>query len=474
MSFTSLDFALFFAIFFTLYWGPLRASVRAQNVLILVASYLFYGWWDWRFLGLIFLSSLVDFVAGLKMEKLPDRRARRPYLWLSLVVNLGVLAYFKYADFFLVNFKQLLPFLDNGESWSTLDLILPVGISFYTLQTLSYTFDVYTGKLQPTRNPLHFFAYVSFFPQLVAGPIERATRLLPQFNQPRRFTYEQSTDGLRQVIWGLFKKLVVADNLATFALPMALEYDSHSGSTVLLSVLLGPIVFYCDFSGYSDIAIGTARILGFDLMKNFDYPFFARNISEFWQKWHISLITWFRDYLIRWFKGHSKLKVARNIFIIFFVTGLWHGAAWPFITWGLLNACLFIPLLLGRRTRYRQRVGYGRRLPSAREAKSIALTYGSFALVSLFFHCPTVSHGLGMYGAILSPDLFTLPDWPEASAFFFLPFFIVEWVQRDRNHGLELFAGELNRTWRYLIYLGLIVTILLYGGRPQEFIYFQF
>lgn len=474
MSFNSLEYGIFFALFFVLYWFVTNRNLRWQNILILVSSYIFYGWWDWRFLILIFTSSLADFLIGQGLNKTEDKRKRKWLLYASLAVNLGILGFFKYFNFFLDSFKALFGNLSPVAEWSTLDIILPVGISFYTLQTLSYTFDVYKGKLKATDDIVSFFAYVSFFPQLVAGPIERATSLLPQFQKKRVFTYERAADGTRQVMWGLFKKMVVADNCGIYVWENLLNYQDQTGSTLFFATILGTFQLYCDFSGYSDIAIGSARILGFDLMKNFDYPFFARNIAEFWQKWHISLITWFRDYLIGWLKGYSKFKLVRNIFIIFLITGLWHGAAWTYIVWGLMNALLFMPIILGKRVRYRKPVAHGRMLPTLKEFWQMFRTVTIFGCVGIMFLSGTVYDGFAIFKYIIHPSFFSLPDPPTPRIYAFLILIAVEWVQREQEHGLDFSNRKIPAAIRWLIYLFLICCILFYGGVNQEFIYFQF
>jgi D-alanyl-lipoteichoic acid acyltransferase DltB (MBOAT superfamily) len=475
MTFISLEFAAFLAIFFALYWFVFQRSLKWQNVLILVGSYVFYGWWDWRFLTLIFLSSLVDFLVGRQMGKTTDERHRKYLLWLSLGVNIGVLGLFKYFHFFLDNFKLLISPVYDLEAFSTLDILLPVGISFYTLQTLSYTIDVYRRKIEPTDDAVSFFAFVSFFPQLVAGPIERATSLLPQFQRQRVFDPAKAADGCRQILWGLFKKMVVADNNGVHFAEMFNDYPNQDGSTLLLSMIVGVVQFYCDFSGYSDIAIGTGRLLGFDLMKNFDYPFFSRNISELWQKWHISLISWFRDYLSPLLKGHSKPKLARNIFIIFIITGFWHGANWTFLLWGFLQALIFMPLLFRKKRRkFRKPVAHGRVLPTWLELWQMGSTFMTFVLVAIFFYSPTVAEGFGFLGQVFSPSLFTIPQRPSFLVSFTLVLFAVEWVQRTREHGLDFTGRDLSITQRFGIYFALIFLIVMFGGVPSEFIYFQF
>jgi D-alanyl-lipoteichoic acid acyltransferase DltB (MBOAT superfamily) len=319
-----------------LYWFAFNRNIRIQNILLLTASYIFYGWWDYRFLALIAFSSVLDYIVGLELSKSEGKIKRKLLLMASLTVNLGFLAFFKYFNFFAESFTEAFTLLGQPFSLSRLEIILPVGISFYTFQTLSYTIDVYKKKLSAVRDPVAFLSYVSFFPQLVAGPIERATNLLPQFLKKRVFDYAKSIDGMRQILWGLFKKIVIADNCAVYVNDIFSNHADYNGSTLLLGGVLFAFQIYGDFSGYSDIAIGTSRLFGFDLMKNFAFPYFSRDIAEFWRRWHISLSTWFRDYLYIPLGGSrgGKLMNLRNVFVIFLVSGFWHGANWTFILWG--------------------------------------------------------------------------------------------------------------------------------------------
>src|SRR5690554_2973016 len=352
MLFNSFDFALFLPIVFILYWFVANKNIRMQNLLIVVASYVFYGWWDWRFLSLILFSTLVDYLVGVRLGTEDNQAKRKVLLWTSILVNLGFLGFFKYYNFFLDNFIASFSFFGHEISANSLNIILPVGISFYTFQTLSYTIDVYKRKLEPTTDFIAFTAFVSFFPQLVAGPIERATNLLPQFYTKRRFEYAKAVDGMRQILWGLFKKIVIADNSAQIANEIFNNFSDYSGRTLFLGALFFTFQIYGDFSGYSDIAIGTSRLFGFNLKQNFAFPYFSRDIAEFWRRWHISLSTWFRDYLyipLGGSRGGLWMKI-RNTFIIFIVSGFWHGANWTFIVWGALNAIYFLPLLLDRKS----------------------------------------------------------------------------------------------------------------------------
>ncbi|OAV44837.1 MBOAT family protein [Lewinella sp. 4G2] len=474
MSFNTLEFAVFFAVFFVLYWFVTNKHLRVQNALIVVASYIFYGWWDERFLALIAISSAADYAIGLQMGKSENDQVRLRYLWLSLAINLGILGFFKYFNFFLDNLNGVSSLLGMRLDWPMLNIILPVGISFYTLQTLSYTFDVYKRKIEPTRDAIAFFAYVSFFPQLVAGPIERATQLLPQFHRTRKFDYAGAADGARQVVWGLFMKMVIADNIGPYVDANYFNPTDFNQQTIWIMAYLGVVQMYCDFAGYSNIAIGLARILGFDLMKNFDYPLFARNISEFWQKWHISLITWLRDYVIVWLKGMSKWKVARNIFVIFFVAGLWHGADWRYIIWGVGNALWFIPLLIGKRKKYRKPVAHGRILPTFSELLAMFWVVTQFTLVGMMFRGFSLSSSMGVYKQAVNFSAMGVPVIPDWRFVFVIVLFGVEWWQREQDHGMDFTKRNLPGWARWAFYFVVIFLTLFYGGQANDFIYFQF
>ena len=395
MFFNSIDFAIFLPIVFLLYWFVVHKNLKYQNLLIVVASYVFYGWWDWRFLSLILFSTIVDYSVGLGLSKQEDKKKRQVLLWISILVNLGFLGFFKYYNFFLDNFVTAFSFFGNHINPQGLNIILPVGISFYTFQTLSYTIDVYKKKLEPTKDFIAFSAFVSFFPQLVAGPIERATHLLPQFYKKRKFKYSKAVDGLRQILWGLFKKIVIADNAAEIANQIFNNSADYNGSTLVLGAIFFTFQIYGDFSGYSDIAIGTSRLFGFDLMRNFAFPYFSRDIAEFWRRWHISLSTWFRDYLyipLGGSTGGTWMKV-RNTFIIFIVSGFWHGANWTFIVWGALNALYFLPLLLLNKNRVNTNVvAQGKYPPSIKEFFNMSITFSLTVLAWIFFRAKNIGH----------------------------------------------------------------------------------
>ena len=482
MIFNSLDFAVFLPIVFTLYWLS-NKSIKIQNLLIVLSSYLFYGWWDWRFLFLVLFSTIIDYSIGVSLLTEENKNKRKILLWLSIIVNLGFLGFFKYYNFFLDNFITAFSLFGSEIKSNTLNIILPVGISFYTFQTLSYTIDIYRKNLEPTKDFIAFSAFVSFFPQLVAGPIERATNLLPQFHEKRSFDYEKATDGMRQILWGLFKKIVIADNCAQYANLIFNNSNEYSGSTLALGALFFTFQIYGDFSGYSDIAIGTSRLFGFDLKRNFSYPYFSRDIAEFWRRWHISLSTWFRDYLYIPLGGSrgSLLSKVRNTFIIFIVSGFWHGANWTFIVWGALNAIYFLPLLLTKKNRNNLRiVAEGKSLPTFKEFLSIVLTFSSTVLAWIFFRAENIGHATSYISQIFSESLLSVPSFTGMKKALTLIniiiiFVIVEWIGREDDFPLAKLVVIKKRFFRWIIYSAIIFLIGMFMQTNETtFIYFQF
>ncbi len=476
MLFNSIEFAIFLPLVFILYWFVFNKNLRLQNLFLLCTSYVFYGWWDYRFLSLIIISSLVDYIVGIQLSKNENNRKRVLFLLTSIFVNLGLLGFFKYYNFFLDSFQEAFTFFGKSINVRTLKIILPVGISFYTFQTLSYSIDIYRKKMQPTRNIITFFAYVSFFPQLVAGPIERAINLIPQFEKYRVFDQNKAIDGLRQILWGLFKKIVIADNCATIVNEVFSNSNAHSGSELFLGVIFFAFQIYGDFSGYSDIAIGSARLFGFNLMRNFAFPYFSRDIAEFWRRWHISLSSWFRDYLyipLGGSRGPKSMQI-RNTLIIFLVSGFWHGANWTFIIWGFLNALYFIPLMILKQNRKNiDTVAQGRFLPSIREFLEIAMTFTLTTFAWIFFRAQNLHHAISYIAGIISKSLFTFPAIEKKLLVLIFLFMTFEWIKRNKNHALE-FDTSKNVALRWLLYIVLVVLIFTYSGTNQQFIYFQF
>ena len=478
MLFNSIHFAIFLPIVFLLYWLVTNKNLKLQNALLLVSSYFFYACWDWRFMFLLLFSTLLDYFTGLKMEDAGSKKGKRFWFWLSVVINLGFLAVFKYFNFFAESFAEALSHVGMQVNVWSLNIILPVGISFYTFHGLSYVIDIYNDRIKAEKNFVDYAVFVSFFPLLVAGPIERATHLLPQIKKPRTFDYTKAVDGLRQILWGLFKKIVIADNCANYANQIFNHSADMSGSTLVMGAIFFAFQIYGDFSGYSDIALGVARLLGIELLRNFAFPYFSRDIAEFWRRWHISLSSWFRDYLyfpLGGSRGHMWLKV-RNTFIIFIVSGFWHGANWTFIAWGALNAIYFLPLLLTNNNRVNiETVAQGKHLPGFKEVIQILTTFSLTVFAWIFFRANNIGHAMSYIDGIFSSSLFTIPTvLPRTTLLLMILFIAVEWIGRGEQFALAQIGLTWKRPLRYLLYYILIVAIFWFGGKEQQFIYFQF
>lgn len=480
MLFNSIEFLFFLPVVFLFYWFVFKQRYW-QNMLVVVASYIFYGWWDWRFLFLIALTSLCSYGSALLLEHCEGQRGKQKLVSASnIVLNLSILGVFKYYNFFVQNLDALFGTIGWHLDWVTMNIILPVGISFYTFQALSYTIDVYQKKIRATHDPVEFFAYISFFPQLVAGPIERATNLLPQFQQQRHFDYAKAVDGLRQMLWGFLKKLVIADNCATVVNEYWNQYAELPGLTLFILGVLFTFQIYCDFSGYSDIAIGCARLFGFNLMRNFNFPYFSRSIPEFWRRWHISLTTWFRDYIYFPLGGSrcDKWKIIRNVYIVWGISGLWHGANWTFVCWGLFHATLLaIYNVFGINTKYKDVVASRHYMPNIIEVFQMALTFILAVFGWIVFRAESITQAVKYFSAILQN-----PFFDETKTYGILPIWMsilllaVEWFQRDRQHALQLPTVGIfkYKVFRYCLYLMVIFMCLTMYGESQTFIYFQF
>lgn len=479
MLFNSIEFLFFLPIVFVLYWFVFK-SLKWQNLFIVVASYVFYGWWDWRFLLLIALTTICSFASGILLSIYKNDKRKSLIICMgNVVLNLSVLGVFKYYNFFVENLALLVKSFGYDLGWTTINIILPVGISFYTFQALSYTIDVYRGKMKPTKDPISFFAFISFFPQLVAGPIERATNLLPQFLQKRNFNYDKAIDGCRQILWGLFKKMIVADNCAEIVNMIWDNYTGYSGLTLLVGGVLFSFQIYCDFSGYSDIAIGTAKLFGIRLMQNFNLPYLSRSIPEFWRRWHISLTTWFRDYIYFPLGGNrvSKIKTLRNTMIVFGVSGLWHGANWTFICWGVYHALLFIPyMLLKIDTKHQLTVEANRLLPSFKGFIQMCITFSLAVIGWILFRSENMSQAIDyicrMFMTITQGEVLG----KRALIYCFL-LVVIEWLQRNKAHCMQFDNPPKllkYRAVRWAIYYILIWCIVTMAGSQQDFIYFQF
>lgn len=472
MLFNSIEFLIFLPTVFFLYWAVFADKLKSQNLIIVLSSYLFYSFWDYRFLSLIFLSTLVDFYVGLNIPKKPSFNRRRVLLICSVFFNLGILGLFKYYNFFIDSWISLFSSIGYEiASYSTLKIVLPVGISFYTFQTMSYTIDIYRGKLKPVEDFISFASFVAFFPQLVAGPIERATNLLPQMLKKRKFSYVEGRKGVKLIIWGMFKKVVVADSLASIVDTIFSDYQSLGGGELWLGATYFAFQIYCDFSGYSDMAIGISKLFGFNLKSNFKFPYFSRNIGEFWRRWHISLSSWFRDYLYIPLGGsrHGMIKSIRNVFLIFLISGLWHGANMTFIAWGAFHAILFIPsFILNTNRKYSSEiVAFEKRLPSFVEFFQIVITFALVTLGWVFFRSETISDAIIYLHKMIFE--FNIPSSFRSLLPLVMFFYVLDWLMRKDEREVLSF-GKFSLAVEIIL---ILIVINLFGGNEQ-FIYFQF
>ncbi len=478
MLFNSINFGIFLFIIFLLYWILNNKGIRLQNCLLLVASYFFYACWDWRFLFLLIFSTLLDYFTGIMMEKSITESMKGFWFWLSVIINVGFLAVFKYFNFFSISFSNAFSNLGVKINPWTLKVILPVGISFYTFHGLSYVIDIYKGRIKAEKNFIDYTLFVSFFPLLVAGPIERATHLLPQIKKERKFEYLKMVDGLRQILWGLFKKIVIADSCAESVNSIFNNSSHYNGSTHVVGAILFAFQIYCDFSGYSDIAIGTARLLGIELLRNFAFPYFSRDIAEFWRRWHISLSSWFKDYLYIPLGGSrvGTFKKIRNTFIIFLVSGFWHGANWTFIVWGCLHALYIMPSIIFKTNRRNiETIAMGKMLPNLKELSSMLLTFTLTVIAWVFFRSENLHAAFEFLKCIFSSSLFKYPTILPVKILFVLAILIlIEWLGRENKYALEKFAMTWTKSLRWSFYIFLILIIFLNQGKQAAFIYFQF
>lgn len=483
MLFNSFNFAIFLPIVFILYWYFAK-SLKIQNALLLISSYFFYACWDWRFMFLLLFSTFLDYFTGLKMQNSQNQKEKRIWFWLSIVVNLGFLGFFKYYNFFAESFAESVSYFGWKISPVLLKVILPVGISFYTFHGLSYVIDIYKNKIKAESNFVDYAVFVSFFPLLVAGPIERATHLLPQIKKRRNFDYAQAADGLRQILWGLLKKIVIADNCAEIANQIFGNSSDMNGSSLFLGAIFFTFQIYGDFSGYSDIALGTARLFGIELLRNFAFPYFSRDIAEFWRRWHISLSSWFKDYLyipLGGSKGGNWMRI-RNVFIIFIVSGFWHGANWTFIVWGILNALFILPSVVMKTNRNNlEIVAKDRILPTFKELMQMMITFILIVFAWIFFRAENIGLAIGYVKGIFSPSLITYPNFDKiddmlTAIILIVVFLLVEWLGRENQYAIEGIKNFNSKSIRWLCYIMILFVIYFYGnfGESIEFIYFQF
>lgn len=478
MLFNSLEYFLFLPIVYLLYWFVFSKNLKYQNIFLLFASYLFYGWWDWRFLILILISSFTDYLIGIKLETTSNERHRKYLKYLSLFVNLGFLGVFKYYNFFVDSFVEVLQVFGLNPSVSTLKIILPVGISFYTFQTIGYTLDIYKRRYKAEKDIINFMVYVCFFPQLVAGPIERGKSLLPQFRKERIFSDAEARDGLRQILIGLFKKVVIADNLANSVDFIFTNYTNQGTFILILGGAFFIVQIYCDFAGYSDIAIGTAKLFGFKLMKNFDFPFYTANVQEFWTRWHISLSNWFRDYLLFNLKSsfRNRFRFALNFLFTLTIIGLWHGPNWTFIIFGALNGLYIVPNIIWGKKRKKISISRDSAFPARMELFHMTKSFSLLIIPGIFFRSPNVAFAVDYFKQMFLNFNSSFLNWApiiNANMIWFLMPIILEWPIRNKEHSLDIVS--LNKTIRWGIYIILILLIINYGEfHYKQFIYFQF
>jgi len=488
MIFNSIPFLVFFSVFFLFYWFVFARNLRFQNLFLLAGSYFFYAWWDSRFLSLLVGSSLLNYVLGILISESKDQKRKSVFVFIGLLQGLGCLIVFKYLDFFIGSMAKLLSGIGLDAHIQTLGLILPLGISFYTFRMISYLLDLNNGKTQAIRDWSVFFNYVSFFPSLISGPIDKVNLLVPQLNKEKTFKYEQAVDGMQQILWGLFKKVVIADNCAALTNEVFDNYESLPASSLLIGVFFYTIQIYADFSGYSDMAIGIAKLLGFTITRNFDFPFFAQNIAEFWRKWHISLTNWLTEYVFTplsiAFRDYGKLGVIAAILINFTLIGIWHGANWTFILFGFLHGCYFIPLILNGTINKRKKPAKNKFLPGFKELSNMIGTFLLVTLTFVLFRSYTIGDAVDYYKSLFAKTIVSKPVFGKAISLWVLLFFsivllVTEWIQRDKEHALQFKNGELSRpllskSLRWMAYVFILYTILIFKSGQQNFIYFNF
>jgi alginate O-acetyltransferase complex protein AlgI len=486
MIFNSFEFVCFFSIFFILYWFVVNRNLKLQNLVLLVACYIFYAWVDWRFLAYLIGSSFLNYYLGIYIEKSSNPTVRKILVYVGLIQGVGGLAYFKYFNFFISSFNDAFNFLGSGLNLQTLHIIIPLGISFFTFKTLSYILDIDKGKMKATHDWVVFFAYVSFFPTIVAGPIDRAKGFIPQLEKKRVFSNEDATHGLRQILWGLFKKIVIADNCGSFVNQAFNNYHSLPASTLLLGAFFYTIELYADFSGYSDMAIGIARLIGFQVTKNFNFPFFSQNIAEYWRKWHMSLTSWLTDYVFTplsiAFRDYGKLGLALAIIINFTICGIWHGANWTYVLFGFMHGCYFIPLIIAGTMNKKKKITTNKMVPSFKEALNMLGTFTLVMLTLVVFRSDTIKQAFQFYHDLISPSLFSVPmlaifDTHKSKVLAILAFiflmFIIEWFQREKDYGLQIDILK-SRFLRWSIYYAAIIAIMLFISKQETFIYAKF
>jgi alginate O-acetyltransferase complex protein AlgI len=481
MIFNSFAFFLFFLLFFVLYWFVFNKTLRAQNLFLLTASYIFYGWTDWRLLFILISVTALNYFLGIYIERTLNPTYKKIFLYIGLIQGIGGLAFFKYFNFFILNINKALLSLNIHSDMRILNLIIPLGISFFTFRIISYLLDIDKGKITATKDWVVFFNYVSFFPSILSGPIDKAKTFIPQLEKERVFNYSLAADGLRQILWGLFKKVVIADNCAVITNQLFAHYQDYHASTLLLGAFLYTIQIYTDFSGYSDMAIGFSRLMGFTITKNFDFPFFAQNIAEHWRKWHMSLTSWLTEYVFTplsiALRDYNDFGLILAIVINFTICGIWHGANWTYLIFGFLHGCYFIPLILRGTLNKKKKIAKDKLLPSFRELFNVISTFSLVMLTFIIFRSETISKAVDYYKALFSKSLFSLPEFrPTYLLITIFCFFLVEWLLREKNYGLDFDRTKITKPIRISIYLFICYCILFnYRFHQQaDFIYIQF
>ncbi|HEY9115148.1 MAG TPA: MBOAT family O-acyltransferase [Bacteroidales bacterium] len=478
MLFNSYTFIIFFVVFFFLYWFVFNKNLKIQNLLILAGSYFFYAWADWRLLSYLLGASAVNYFLGIAIENTENSRKRRLLLWLGMIQGVGGLFYFKYFNFFIISFKQAFASINVDLNIHTLNIIVPIGISYFTFKTLSYLLDVDKGKMKASHDWVIFFGYVAFFPSLLSGPIDKAKMFIPQLEKKRTFDYNQAVDGMRQILWGLFKKLVVADNCAPVTSQIFETYQQQPASALVYGGVLYTFQLYADFSGYTDMAIGFARLIGFNITKNFDFPLFAQNIAEFWRKWHISLTAWLTEYVFTplniAFRDLGKFGIILAIFINFAIIGIWHGANWTYLVFGILHGLYFIPLILWGNMNKKKKIAKGKLLPTFREAMNILLTFILVTITFIFFRADSVVQAFQHLNGMFSMSIFHSFNFKPIATFFVFVLVLVEWIGRDQNYAIENTFSNWPKIMRWAAYFCLIMVIFLFASKGDQFIYLQF
>ena len=481
MAFNSFEFLLFFLFFYFLFWQVLGKNLKIQNLLLLSGSYFFYAWLNWKFLLLLIVSTSVCYAFGILIHKTPNEKKKTILVYVSIIQVLLVLFFFKYYNFFITSVHDFLSLFNINANIQTLTIIMPLGISFYSFRLISYMLDINNEKYEPTNDWVVFFNYASFFPCLIAGPIDRANNLIPQLENKRVFNYSQTVDGLRQIVWGMFKKIVIADSCSTITSQIFDNYQTYPGSSLLLAAFLYIIQIYADFSGYSDIAIGVSRLLGFSIPKNFNFPFFAQNIAEFWQRWHISLTSWMTEYIYTplsfIFRRYKKQGILLSILINFILVGLWHGSKWTFIVFGLLHGLYFIPLILSGTLNKKNKHEMGLKM-----LFGILKTFTIVMLTAIIFKCETIAMAFQYYKILFSKSLLSFPliNSGYINLFIILVYILlmllIEWFGREEQHGIANTFTKKTRLLRWSFYIFLLLSIYYFSfvDKTQQFIYLQF